>query len=132
MSSTPKVEPPKFSKAELCRFLAAACLLAAVLVFFRLPLLVLAAKTGELGNPLAGYFGPAEGFFARIHSAPSGARIRIDGKERGETPFLGNVECSAGEKVVIEVDLHGYDIWRRELECRENGQLEVDAKLKRH
>ena len=118
-------------RAELCRLLAVACLLAALLVFFRLPLLVLAAKTGEIGNPLAGLFGPAEGFFARIHSSPSGATVRVDGKERGETPFFGNVACSAGERVVIEVELTGFEVWRRELECRENGQLEVDAKLKR-
>ena len=116
---------------ELCRLLAVACLLAAVLVFFRLPLSVLAAKAGQMGNPLAGLLGPADGFFARVHSTPSGAKIRVDGKERGETPFFGNVECSAGDKVVIEVDLAGFEIWRRELECRENGQLEVDAKLKR-
>lgn len=127
----PRTAPSLAFLAELCRLLAAACLLAAVLVFFRLPLSVLAAKTGQMGNPLAGFFGPAEGFFARIHSTPGGARIRVDGKERGETPFFGNVECSPGERVVIEIDLTGFEIWRRELECRENGQLEVDAKLKR-
>lgn len=127
----PRTAPSFTFLAELCRLLAAACLLAALLVFFRLPLLALAAKTGQMGNPLAGLLGPAEGFFARVHSTPSGAKIRVDGQERGETPFFGNVECSAGEKVVIEVDLAGFEIWRRELECRKNGQLEVDAKLKR-
>lgn len=127
----PRTAPSFAFLAELCRLLAAACLLAAVLIFFRLPLSVLAAKTGQMGNPLAGFFGPAEGFFARIHSTPGGARIRVDGKERGETPFFGNVECSPGERVVIEIESTGFEIWRRELECRENGQLEVDAKLKR-
>ena len=117
--------------AEICRLLAAFALLAAVLLLFELPLRAGLAQVLRSSNPLAGLFGPARGFFARIDSQPSGAKIRIDGKNRGETPFLGNVDCRQGDKVEIEIEAKPYQPWRRELECRENGQLEIDAKLSR-
>jgi hypothetical protein len=128
------MSPPPSKKtrlAGLLRLLSALALLAAVLVFFELPLRALATRVGQDGNPLAGLFGPAKGFLARIGSQPSGAAIRIDGKARGETPFLGNVACGQGDKVLIEIAAPGYQTWRRELECRVDGQLEIDARLAR-
>lgn len=117
--------------AALCRLLAALALLAAVLVFFAPPLRTLGAQLGRGGNPLNGYLGPAQGFLARIDSQPRGATVRIEGKNRGETPFLGNVACSGGEKIRLEIEAPGYRIWKRELECRADGQLEVKAQLSR-
>lgn len=117
--------------ADLCRLLAAVALLAAVVLFFELPLRALAAKVGAMESPLGSIFGPSAGFMAAIGSQPSGAAVKIDGKKRGVTPFLGNVACHQGEKVKIEIELAGFEKWTRELECRENGQLTVDAKLSR-
>ncbi len=117
--------------AGLFRLLAALSLLVAALVFFELPLRLLAARAGAIGNPLAGLFGPAPGFMATIQSQPPGAAIRIDGKNRGVTPFLGNVAGRQGERVAVEIALAGYKPWKRELDCRENGQLSVEAKLSR-
>lgn len=117
--------------ADLCGLLAAIALLAAVLLVFELPLRALAAKAGAMDNPLGSLFGPSAGFMARIGSRPSGAAIIVDGKKRGVTPFLGNVACHQGEKVKIEIELAGFEKWTRELECRENGQVTVDAKLSR-
>lgn len=122
--------------AGLLRLCAALAILAAVLIVFQLPLGALAARIGTSGSllsgiPLAGLFGADQGFLARIDSQPSGAAVAIDGKYRGETPFLGNVACGQGDEVVVEITSAGYQPWRRELECREGGQLEVDAKLSR-
>lgn len=116
--------------ADLCRLIAALSLLLAVLIFFELPLRALLAQAGT-GNPLSGLFGPAKGFLARIDSVPSGAHIRIEGKDRGETPFLGNVSCRKGDKIHVEVSAPGYQLWQRELVCREDAQLELMARLKR-
>lgn len=118
-------------RAELCRLLAAVALLAAVLMLFQPPLRLLVAKVAGGGNPVAGFLGPSKGFLARIGSQPPGATVLIDGKARGVTPFLGNVACAQGEKVRLEIEAAGYAPWRRELECREDGQLEVDARLSR-
>lgn len=117
--------------ASLFRLLAALALLAAALLFFAAPLRTLAARLERGGNPLAGVFGPAPGFLARIDSRPKGASIRIDGRDRGKTPFLGNVACSRGEKIAIEIEAQGYQPWKRELECRVDGQLEISAQLSR-
>lgn len=117
--------------AGLLRLCAALAILAAVWIVFEPPLRALAARIGQAGNPLAGVLGADQGFLARIGSSPPGAAVAIDGKQRGETPFLGNVACGQGDKVLIEIAAPGYQTWRRELECREGGQLEVDAKLTR-
>ena len=122
---------PEASRAAGCRLLAAAALLAAVLILFQLPLRGLFAKVAAGGNPVAGFFGPSKGFLARVGSQPPGAKVLIDGKVRGETPFLGNVACTQGQKIQLEIKAEGYAPWRREIDCREDGQLGVDAQLSR-
>lgn len=120
-----------FRVARLLRVAAALALLAAAIFFFEAPLRSLYARAGNAGNPLDRVLGPSQGFFARISSRPSGAAVEIDGKLRGETPFLGNVACSPGEKVAVAIAAPGYRPWRRELDCRKDGQVEINATLER-
>lgn len=119
------------SWAQLLRLLAALFLLLAVLNFFR-PQLVAAIDAGSQGaGDLASFFDSPKGFMVQALSEPGGARIEIDGRDRGFTPFLGNVSCRKGEEVVLTVRAQGYQLWQRKVDCREGGQLEIKAQLER-
>ncbi len=71
----------------------------------------------------------AKGFMVRVVSEPSGATVWIDGDERGRAPLFGNVACSEGQEVVIEVAAAGHPRWRRTVPCRVGGELTVRARL---
>lgn len=74
---------------------------------------------------------PGAGFMLQITSTPTGATFTVQGKERGTTPAVANVLCSNGEKVVITVRREDFAEYRRQVECREGGQLQVRARLVR-
>ncbi len=99
--------------ADLFSLLAAIALLAAVLLFFELPLRALAARAGAMESPLGGIFGPAAGFMAAIGLPAVGRRGDGRRQERGVTPCLGNVACHQGEKVKLEIELAGFEKWNR-------------------
>ena len=76
--------------AQLCRVLAAASALVFALALFQGPLLGrLPATVSDQLEGLPG-IGASSGFVAQIVSEPAGAKVWIDGRERGETPFFGN------------------------------------------
>jgi hypothetical protein len=119
----------RYAGAQLLRLLAALFLLLAVLNFFR-PQLVAFVDVGSQGaEGLAAMLDPPKGFMVQALSEPGGARIEIDGRDRGFTPFLGNVSCREGEDVVLTVRAPGYQPWQRKVACREDGQLEIKAQL---
>jgi hypothetical protein len=49
--------------------------------------------------------------------APDRAKVRVDGAERGSTPFFGDVTCLTGATVVIEVEAPGGKTQRFERTC---------------
>jgi hypothetical protein len=121
--------------AGFLRWISALATLVAVLLLFRAPLarVLPGLDRGLAATGLDSAFrlGPAPGFNLRADSVPSGAELWIGGELKGTLPMLGNVICRSGDSVELEVRLDGYEPWRRELECREGGQLEVTARLKR-
>ncbi len=115
--------------ADLCELLAALALLAAVTIFCE-PRAARPRQPRRRPRPSGRRPLRPGGRLHRPHRFAAGRRRHHDRRQkRGTTPFLGNVACSQGEKVKIEIELAGFAPWRRELECRENGQLTVDAKL---
>lgn len=115
--------------ANPVRVLAAAAALVFALALFQGPLLGrLPATVGDRIEKLPG-LGASRGFVAQIASEPAGAKVSIDGRARGETPFFGNATCRAGDTVVIEIVAEGFKPWRRELPCREGDTLRINARL---
>ncbi|MEO1369490.1 MAG: PEGA domain-containing protein [Acidobacteriota bacterium] len=110
---------------------AAACALALSIFVFSDPLLTVLPPTVATTLDAVPGLGSSRGFVAQILSEPTGASVRIDGVERGTTPFFGNVQCRAGSDVEIEVAADGYATWRRELPCREGDTLKATARLER-
>lgn len=72
----------------------------------------------------------ARGFHAGIYSEPGGARVIIQGRLRGTTPWIGNVSCRNEESISIQVQLQGFETWARTLPCREGKSLEINARFK--
>ncbi len=70
-----------------------------------------------------------QGFHVRILSEPSGAEVKIQGKSKGHTPFIGNVQCRNEQEVIFEVSLKGFRPWVRNPLCRVGGTLEINARL---
>ena len=116
--------------AAIFRLLAWLALLVAGISTFHQP----------FGRVLGYYLGPAlgaerslglaaaPGFMLQITSRPSGAKVLLDGVERGTTPALLNVVCRQGDEVVIAVELDRRVAERRVL-CREGGRLQADLPL---
>lgn len=113
------------------RWVAAVALLVAVVSLLREPLgHVLPGFDGTLNTSgLGAALGPAPGFLIRADSVPKGASLWIDGEAHGTLPLLGNVVCRDGDEVKLEIRLDGYATWRRTVQCREGGELEVTARL---
>ncbi|MEO1086190.1 MAG: PEGA domain-containing protein [Acidobacteriota bacterium] len=117
--------------AALCRAASAACALALAITVFSGPLLTLLPdRLSSTLDAIPG-IGASRGFVAQILSEPTGATVRIDGVERGTTPFFGNAQCRRGNEVAIEVQAEGYATWRRKLPCREGDTLRATARLER-
>lgn len=127
---------------ETLRWVVSLSMLFAVAHLFRAPLAHVLAGPDRATAALAGdeaakgavestfRLGPASGFQVRARSEPQGGELWVDGSYVSTLPVLGNVVCRNGEAVELEVRLEGFQTWRRAIECRENGQLEITARLK--
>jgi hypothetical protein len=112
--------------AQVFRILAALQALALAILLFQAPL---RDALAELRADALTEDGDPNAFMVQIVSDPSGATITIDGRDRGATPFIGNVPCRVDQKVTIEIAKPGHKTWRREVECRHGGSLRVSARL---
>jgi hypothetical protein len=74
---------------------------------------------------------PGSGFMLQINSTPTDATFAVQGETRGNTPAMANVLCRHGETVVITVKKKGFAEYKRQVECREGGRLQVRARLER-
>lgn len=121
-------------RQEIWRALGAACALVASVGLWAEPMVALVDRVSGVRPVLSswapGSFGVEPGFNARIETVPAGAEVRVDGEVRGETPFLGNIACRAGEPVEIKLSKKGFRPWIRNPICRDTGTLEVSAKLR--
>lgn len=122
--------------AAALRWVAALATLAAVVLLFRAPLAHtllpgLDRTLSVSGVDAALHLGPAPGFQLRAASEPPGGELFADGEALGTLPLLGNVVCRNGQEVELEVRLAGHAPWRRTVECREFGTLEITARLER-
>lgn len=61
-----------------------------------------------------------------ISSQPSGARVVIDGKDKGTTPLLMDNDYPPGEEISFEVTLRGYKPWKGSFIGNAPGQFDVD------
>jgi PEGA domain-containing protein len=61
-------------------------------------------------------------------SKPDGARVIVDGHERGHTPALLTVECDSGRDMVVEMIKEGYAPSRQNVPCNDR-PLKVKATL---
>ncbi len=132
--SQDRFSPGRIRLIHFLRLLSGFFLVLLALAVFERPLtLVLGYRVAptaqRLGLPRL--FGPKpdKGFMVRVVSEPSGARVLLDGAERGTTPLFANVACEDGQEVAIEVVQEGYPRWRRTVSCRVGGELTARARL---
>ncbi len=111
------------------RLVAGLAWLTCAVAFFRVPLgQALGPVAWNVGLPRL--FRPADpGFMLRVTSDPPGARLWVDGVDRGQVPLFVNVVCTEGEKVLVQVVKDGLAPWEREIGCREDETLLVRARL---
>ena len=124
----------RYRVSELLRLLSAAALLVLAVALFWRPIYQVAGPSASralqrLPLPEALRPGVVDGFMVRVVSEPSGARVAIDGAQRGRTPLFANVPCADEQRIEIVVAKEGFPAWRRSVDCRVGGQLTVRARL---
>lgn len=104
-----------------------------------------AAQVGERNLAGATFYAPREarttaegervspfpGFGLSIGSTPSGASVRVDGREVGGTPIVTNLDCDPGQVVEVRVEKAGFRSIRREVRCRADELVEMRFTLRR-
>lgn len=111
------------------RLTAGAAWLALALLVFRVPLARAVHPIARAVGLDARLVPAASGFLLRVSSEPPGARLWVDGVERGMVPLFTNVACGEGEIVRLRVARDGLTPWEREVGCREGQTLIVHARL---
>ncbi|MFL5347064.1 MAG: protein kinase domain-containing protein [Hyalangium sp.] len=61
-----------------------------------------------------------------INSQPAGARVVINGQDKGTTPLLMDNDYPPGQEITFEVTLRGYKPWKGSFIGRAPGQFEVE------
>lgn len=113
------------------RLVASVAGLTLVLLVFRVPL-ARAVHPLTRAAGLDGFLVPAaSGFLLRVSSEPPGAKLWVDGADRGIVPLFTNVVCQEGQIVRLRVSRDGLPPWEREVGCREGQTLIVRARLGR-
>jgi PEGA domain len=74
---------------------------------------------------------PFHGFGLSIESTPTGAAVRVDGRDVGETPIVTTVHCAPGREVEVRVEMKGHRPVRRAVRCRADALLELSIALAR-
>lgn len=72
-----------------------------------------------------------EGAILVVESEPSGATIRVDGKDQGETPVSVGLECLPGSPVLVEFSLRGYEKAEHRTLCPHDALVKVTALLRK-
>jgi hypothetical protein len=72
-----------------------------------------------------------QGFGISVESAPEGARVLVNGADKGETPLVASVECTPGDPVRIELQKPPLSPQQRVTTCRADALVELSVKLAR-
>jgi hypothetical protein len=70
-----------------------------------------------------------QGFGVAVESAPEGARVLVNGADKGETPLVASVACAPGDAVEIEVKKPPLPAQRRVTVCRADALVELSIDL---
>jgi hypothetical protein len=73
----------------------------------------------------------AAGFVLQMASDPPGARLFVDGTDRGQLPLVTNIECENGAQVALEVVKNRYAPWKSLQTCVDGEHVEIKAWLVR-
>lgn len=71
-----------------------------------------------------------QGFGVSVESRPSGARVRVDGEELGETPLTASIACEPGAPVVVELRKGPGAPVHRTTRCRKDQLVELTVDLR--
>lgn len=117
----------------LLRLVASTALLVCVLTLFYQPL---DAAFGPTVRPAVANSGlesvlapSAKGFNLQLTTQPSQATLRIDGKERGQTPALVNVRCRDGQEVQLILRKEAFLELTHTLICDEGEHITLELTL---
>ncbi len=78
------------------------------------------SSAGGPPDPLGGgqpRLGPERSTRLSVLVGPDRSKVRVDGVEKGATPFFGDIRCASGATVVIEVEAPGGKAKRFERPC---------------
>ncbi|MEK6606794.1 MAG: PEGA domain-containing protein [Myxococcota bacterium] len=75
--------------------------------------------------------GKFEGFSLFVDSVPDGAKVTVDGRTRGITPFLMNLTCIPGAELAVRVRRNGYQPWTYVGRCKADAILKLAPKLEK-
>lgn len=90
------------------------------------------APREQRGDPASGEArSPFHGFAISVSSSPAGARVLVDGDEKGETPLAASVDCEPGREVQVRIEKAGYRAQRRSLRCRADALVRLSARLEK-
>lgn len=110
---------PPWASARLARllFAVAAAGLVLIVVAFFWPAFEDAAEKGSQAIRSTGLF--RRQIELLVDSTPDGARVIVDGKERGHTPALLTVECDSGGEMRIDLIKEGYTTAKQKVPCND-------------
>jgi PEGA domain len=74
---------------------------------------------------------PFQGFAISVSSSPAGARVLVDGDEKGKTPLAASVDCEPGRDVQVSVEKAGYRAQRRAVRCRADALVRLSVRLEK-
>jgi len=120
---------PTWASARLARllFAVAAAGLVLIVVAFFWPAFEGAVEKGSMAIRSGLLLKPVE---LLVDSDPPGARVIVNGNERGRTAALLTVECESGGEMAIDVLLEGYAPSRQKVPCNDR-PLKLKVKLEK-
>ncbi len=72
-----------------------------------------------------------DGAILMVESEPSGATIRVNGNDQGETPVSVGLDCLPGVPVQVEFSKRGYERAKHTALCPKDAMLKLTARLRK-
>lgn len=72
-----------------------------------------------------------EGYILMVDSEPGGATVLVNGKDQGEVPVSVGLDCSPGDRVLVELSLQGFERVRHTTTCKRDTMVKVSARLRK-
>ncbi len=74
---------------------------------------------------------PFQGALLSLESHPSGANVRVNGVDQGDTPVTVGLDCVPGRTLVVEFTLKGFQKATHRAKCPRNALVTVTARLRK-